>query len=82
MGQGADEVEGVVEASDCGFSLEEDAQSLDDRGRPLGEVGQGVLFDGSAFAPPFAQEDGGRRTAVGNGIDIHGNLYSACPENP
>ena len=45
VGKRADDVEGIVEVSDRGSSLEQDAQSLDENGRPLGEVGDGVFSD-------------------------------------
>ncbi len=64
MGKGADDVEGVVEMSDCGSSLEEDAQSLDESGGPLGEVGDGALLDLSVFAIGLAEQDGAARAVL------------------
>ena len=44
--------------------------------RPIGEVGQGGLAGLAAFAPAFAQEDGGWGIAVGDGFDVHGSHYA------
>ncbi len=59
MGKGTDDVEGLLEAPHRGASPEQDAQSLDEGRRPLGEVGKGALLDLAVLAPSFAQEDGG-----------------------
>jgi hypothetical protein len=36
----------------------------------VGEVSQGALAGFRALAPAFAEEDGGRGVAVGDGFDI------------
>ena len=72
VGQGADDVEGVLEAGHRGASLEQDAQSLDESGRPAGEVGEGALLDLAALAIGLAEQDGGRGGAIGHGFDVHG----------
>ena len=73
VGFGTHDVEGVVEAGHRGAALEQHAQALDERRGPFGEVGEGAFLDLAALAPAFAQEDGGRRVAVGDGFDVHGN---------
>ena len=73
VGLRADDVEGVVEAGHRGAAFEQHAQALDQRRGPFGEVGQGAFPDLAPLAPAFAQEDGGRRVAVGDGFDVHGN---------
>ena len=78
--QGADDVEGVPEAGHRGAPLEQDAQSLDESGRPAGEVGEGALLDLAALAIGLAEQDGGRGGAVGHGFDVHG--YIMQPMKP
>ena len=73
VGPRANDVEGVVEAGHRGAALEQHAQALDQRRGPFGEVGEGAFPDLAALAPAFAQEDGGRRAAVWDGFDVHGN---------
>ena len=41
---GANDVEGGLEAGDGGALLEQDAQALDEVGRPLGEIGEGEFL--------------------------------------
>ena len=53
--------------------LEDETESFDLVRGPLGEVGDGAFTDAFAFAPAFAQEDGGAGVTVGDGVDIHGN---------
>jgi hypothetical protein len=51
-------------------ALEQGAKALDELLRPIGEVGQGPLLDLAVLAIGFPQQDGGRRVAVGDGLDI------------
>ena len=53
--------------------LEDETESFDLVRGPLGEVGDGAFTDAFAFAPAFAQEDGGAGVTVGDGVDVHGN---------
>ena len=55
-----------------GTALEDGAQALDMGGVPGGEVEQGALMDLAVLAPAFAQQDGGGRGAVGDGLNVHG----------
>ena len=75
VGLGADDVEGVGGAEQ-GFVLEESAERVDLGFWPVGEVGDGALADALAFAPAFAQQDGGRGVAVGDDFHVHGNYPS------
>ena len=79
-GQGAFDVEGFL-APDEGFVLQQPAQVLDFLRRPFGEVGQGALFDFSAFAPAFAQKDGPRRPLRDTNSGERGQ-YPAPGETP
>ena len=72
MGPGAHDVEGAVEAGDGPPAAEQDLEAVDEVGGPLGEVGQGALFDLARFTVGLAQEDGGRGVAVGDSLDVHG----------
>ena len=58
--------------------FEHAAQSLELGRGPVGEIGQGAFAYALALAPAFAQQDGGARVAVGDGLDIHGNHDSPC----
>src|ERR1700693_6574050 len=55
------------------FIPQQAAQGLNFIFGPVGEVGQGALVGFVALAPAFAEEDGGRGSAVGDGFDVHGN---------
>jgi hypothetical protein len=61
-------------------ALEQCAQSFDQFARPVGEVGDGALLDRSAIPKGLAQQDGGRRIAVGDRLDVHGNRISHLPQ--
>ena len=54
--------------------LSRNREAVDEGGRPLGEVGEGAFADLAALAEGLAQEDGGRRVAVGDGLDVHGHV--------
>ena len=60
----------VGEDEDVPF--EHAAQTFDVGARLVGEVAQGALTDLANLTVVLAQEDGGRRVPVGNGLDIHG----------
>ena len=76
VGVGAEDVDGVGGSGERGAALEQDLEAVDQGGRPLGEVGEGAFADLAALAEGLAQEDGGRRVAVGDGLDVHGHgLY-------
>ena len=75
-GQGADDVEGFIEARHRGAALEQDADSLDESGWSAGEVGEGALLDLAGLAIGLAEQDGGRGGSVGDGFDVHG--YASC----
>ena len=77
VGLGADDVEGVLGA-DQGVALEQSAQGFDFGTGPVGEVGEGTFADALAFAPAFAEQDGGRGVPVGDDFHIHGNVDSTA----
>jgi len=62
-----------------GAALEQGAQPFDDIAWPVAEVEQRALLDLAADPIALAQQDGGRRAAVGNGLDIHGLQYAYNP---
>ena len=70
---GADDGEGLVGADER-FVLEQLAEGGDLSGGPGREIGEGALADLGAFAPAFAEEDGRGRVAVGDDLDVHGNI--------
>ena len=74
VGLGAHDVEGIVEGGDGEAALEQDAQALDEVCGPLGEVGEGAFFDLAVLAVGLAEQDGGGRGAVGDGLDVHDYL--------
>ena len=51
-------------------------QRLDLGSGPVGEIGQRAGLDPTTLAIAFAQEDGGRRTAVRHARDVHDQLES------
>src|SRR5260370_5602786 len=65
-----------------GFVAEEATKVFDFVFGPIGEVGQGAFEDFVALTEAFAQQDGGRGVAVGDGFDVHGTSlcthYSNC----
>jgi hypothetical protein len=72
MGQGADYFECLLQArADGGVALEDQAQGFDLFGGPVGEIGEGTIFDFAVLAEGLAQEDGGRGVAVGHDGDVH-----------
>ena len=52
------------------------AESLDARGVPMGEIGEGAIFHFAVFSEGLAEEDGGGRITVGDGGDIHTYFFS------
>ena len=72
VGLGANDVEGSFKASDGGALLEQDAEPLDQFGRPFGEVGKGAFLDLALLAVGLAQADGLGGLAVGDGFDVYG----------
>src|SRR5271165_2775640 len=65
-----------VLGGDQRFILQQAAEGLDLLLGPMGEIGEGALVGLVAFAPTFAEEDGGRGVAVGDGLDVHGSNYA------
>jgi hypothetical protein len=64
-----------------GRLFEHAAQALDMGGGPVGEVAEGAFADLPVLAVALAQEDGGGRVAVRDGVDIHGwNGVDSPPE--
>ena len=72
--EASEAAEGVV-GTDESLSAEDAAQGVDGGGGELGEVGEGSLLDAAAVAEGLSEEDGGRRGAVGDALDIHGYHY-------
>src|SRR6201993_4649383 len=62
-------------------ALEQGAQSFDDLGRPIGQVGDGALLDLAGVAIALAQQDRGRRVSVGDRFDIHGTTVPQSTQN-
>src|SRR4051812_9855198 len=54
-----------------GAAPEEGLEAFEEVGRPVGEVEEGALLDLSALAVGLAQQDGRRRAAVGDDLDVH-----------
>src|SRR6266404_6242644 len=50
------------------------AERLDARRLPMGEIGEGAVFDFTVLAVGLAKENGGRGVAVGDGGDVHVDL--------
>jgi len=72
---GTENVESIG-GGDQGFAFEDTAERVDLGGGPRGEVGEGAFDDLAALAEALAEEDGGRRVAVGDGLYIHGYIIA------
>ena len=44
-----------------------------DRGRELGDIGEGLAANALAFAPGLADQDGGGTVAVGDVFNVNGH---------
>ena len=55
-------------------ALQDATQALDVFGRPMAQIEQRALADGFPVPIALAKQDGGRRTAIGDGLDIHGAI--------
>src|SRR5215469_2970472 len=73
VGQGLLGGEQIVRR-DQGLVAQQATEGLDFLRGPGGKVGQGALTGFVAFAPAFAEEDGGRGVAVGDDGDVHANM--------
>src|SRR6516164_6544112 len=73
VGQGLLGGEQIVRR-DQGFVAQQATEGFDFLRGPGGKVGQGALAGFVAFAPAFAEEDGGRGVAVGDNGDVHANI--------
>ncbi len=74
---------GFGKRSGIEFTAQEAAQDLDARARPGSDVGEGAVFDVALFvAVRLADEEGGRRSAVGDVSHVHASvvLHSAANE--
>ena len=65
-----------VGGGDERFAFEDTTEGVDLSGGPSGEVGEGAFNDLAAAAEALAEEDGGRRVAVGDGLNIHGYMIA------
>ena len=72
VGAGAGDGEIVLEVGDSSAALEQSAEALDEVRGPLGEVEEGALANLGADAEGLAEEHGGGRVTVGDGLDVHG----------
>jgi hypothetical protein len=61
-----------VGGGDERFAFEDTAEGVDLGSRPSGEIGEGAFDNLAAAAEALAEEDGGRRVAVGDGLNVHG----------
>jgi hypothetical protein len=59
-----------------GFAFEDAAERFDLSLGPIGEIGESAFADCGALAGGFAQEDGGRRVAIGDALHVHGFMVS------
>jgi hypothetical protein len=73
VGSGALNLEGGG-GGDEGLAFEEAAEGVDLGGGPSGKIGEGSFNDTAIKTRGFAEEDGGRGVAVGDGLDVHGYI--------
>ena len=57
--------------SDGSRAFQDGTQGIDLSEGPMGEVGEGAVVDLAVEAEGFAEEDGGRGVAVGDGSHVH-----------
>ena len=74
VGEGAHDIEGLVQVGDGGAALQEGLEALDEGGGPLREIGEGAFLDLAGLAVGLAKQHRGWGVAVGDGFDIHGYL--------
>ena len=70
----ASDGEQIVGGAESDTALEEDTQAGDDMIGALGEVGDGTFSDLAVLTEGLAEENGGRGVAVGDGVDVHGQI--------
>jgi hypothetical protein len=69
---GANDVEGLRErGAEGGGAVEDGAEGVDLSRGPVGEISESTVADLAVLAEGFAEEDGGRGVAVGDGSDVH-----------
>jgi hypothetical protein len=73
MRKRAEDLKGLI-AGDQIFPFQDAPQEVDLSGGPGGEIGEGAFMDIGADTDRFAEEDGGRGVAVGDGLDVHGSM--------
>jgi hypothetical protein len=71
VGERAGNVKGLVDGDQL-LALEETAEGVDLSGGPGGEVGEGSFENFGTLSDGFAEEDGGRGVAIGDGLYVHG----------
>jgi hypothetical protein len=81
VGQRAQDLERVGGTGNGGSAPENLARSGDPLGRPVGEVGEGAVVNLAILAEGFAEEDGGRRTAVVDDRNIHVDILAWFSRN-
>ena len=74
MRQGAAHDDGLLFGRRNLAALQQRAQAFDDLARPIGQIGDGALFDLAAVAIAFPQQDRRRRIPVRHRFDIHGAI--------
>ena len=78
VGKGSADREDVLGTGDGDAALEQGLDAVDDVGRQLGEVGEGLLPEASVLAPGLADEDRGAAVAVRDGLEMEGHGTSTC----
>ncbi len=75
MRQRAEDLKGLLAGNQI-FTFQKATQEVDLRGGPGGEIGKGPFLNFGADPYRFAEEDGRRRVAIGNGLNIHGSIIA------
>jgi hypothetical protein len=73
MREGSKNLKGLL-ASNQIFAFQEAAQEIDLSAGPGGDIGEGALVDLGADPNGFAEENGRRGVAIGDGLDVHGSM--------
>ena len=72
---------GVLVRGNDSAALEQHLEAGDPLGRPVRQVQQGAFLDPAGLTIALAQQDGGGRAAIGNRLDIHGDMIPESQAN-
>jgi hypothetical protein len=81
VGKRPQDLERVGWRGNGGSAFENLAQRGDLLGRPVGDIGESAVVNFAVFAEGLAQQDGGRRAAVGDDRHVHVDMIARIIRN-